>query len=84
MNRWKKLLRQKAHSECVVRLKRLRKRSDVDFRAYQGTTSVVPKDHARFNAVKRENDAKITLNNAKNNARITLNNLNVCGLCVAF
>ena len=43
-----------------------------------------PKDDARFNAVKRKNNPKITLNNAKNNARITLNNLNVCGLCVVF
>jgi hypothetical protein len=60
------------------------KLSDVRVRAEQGTTSVVPKDEARLNAVERKNNGKITRNNAKNNATITLNNLNVCDLCVVF
>ena len=49
-----------------------------------GTTSLVPEDGARFNAMKRKNNAKITQNNAKNNARITLNNLNFVGLCACI
>jgi hypothetical protein len=77
-------VKRQAHSECVLHLKRLSKRSDVDLREYQGTTSAVPKDDARFNAVKSKNNEKITQNNAQNNATITLNNLNVCGLCVVF
>jgi hypothetical protein len=36
----------------------LSKSSDVDFRAYQGTTAVEPKDDARFNAVKRKNNVE--------------------------